>query len=323
MNPKGVLMKKKIFFVAGLAVSAVAASCFIPLADGHYWWSAWNEPQVTVVDFPDRLPAGSNLGTPVDSGGQDPTLPDEPVDEEPAPVYSGSDKNPTQPTYPEPAAPAPQPHSHPPASSQSCIEQAFVADANSNCTGCVKGVSFSSAYVNSYLNAAYNSPYSLRGNDRKRLAILGILTAGYCSPRSQYQNGYQSSTLIPRLQGSWRDHSLDERSTSWRRNQRGNPLFCSTDAFSEIRKRACETVYRRCNLWSHVDRDCRGVVPDGGDDDDDTGGGGTTGGATTGSTTGSTTGEREVGEGTNDGAGHGNTTGGGNHGGGPPGSVGQ
>jgi hypothetical protein len=303
-------MKKKMFFVVGLAVSAIAASCFIPLADGNYWWSSWNDPYVTVVDFPDRLPAGTNTGTPVDPSGQDPTLPEDPV-EEPPPDYSGgSDKNPTQPTY-NPPAPAPQYQ----APAQSCIEQAFVADKNSSCTGCVKGVSFSSSYVNSYLNAAYYSPYNLRGNDRKRLAILGILTAGYCSPVSRYQSGYQSATILPRLNGRWSDHSLDERTTSWRRNQRGGPLFCSTDALAEVRRRACETVYRKCNLWRYVDSDCRGVVPDRGNDDDDNGGGSNNGGTTGGSTTG----EREVGEGTNDSAGHGADPGG-NHGEGPSGA---
>lgn len=306
-------MKKKMFFVAGLAVSAIAASCFIPLADGNYWWSAWNEPHVTVVDFPDRFPAGTNDGTPVDAGGQDPTLPEDYPVEEPPPDYSGgSDKNPTQPTYNPPApAPAPQPQ----APAQSCIERAFVADANSNCTGCVKGVSFSPQYINSYLSAAAQSPYRLRGTSQKRLAILGILTAGYCSFKSKYQHDYPSSTILPRLNGNWQDHSLAERTQSWRRNNRRNVLFCNDDSFEEIRVRACETVYRRCNLWQHVNADCRGVVPDTGNDDDDNGGGSNNGG----STTGSTTGEREVGEGTNDGAGHGADQGGG-HGEGPSGA---
>lgn len=307
-------MKKKIFFVAGVVVSAVAASCFIPLADGEYWWSAWNEPHVTVVDFPDRLPAGTNYGTPIDPGGQDPTLPDEPVYEEPPPDYTGgSDKNPTQPSYP---APAPAPAPAPPA--QSCIERAFVADPNSNCTGCVKGVAFSSQYINSYLNAAAQSPYRLRGSSQKRLAILGILTAGYCSPRSKYQNSYASSSVLPPLHGNWQDHDLRERTQSWRRNQRRNALFCGNDSFEEIRVRACETVYRKCNLWQHVNADCRGVVPDRGGDDDDNGGGNNGGNNNGGSTSG---GDREVGEGTNEGSGHGaGSNSGGGHGEGPPGS---
>lgn len=309
-------MKKKMFFIAGLAVSAIAASCFIPLADGNYWWSAWNEPHVTVVEFPGRFPAGTNPGTPIDPNGEDPTLPQDAPVEEPPPDYTGgSDKNPTQPTYPTPE-PAPQPQA------QNCLEKAFSADCNPNrWPGCIKGVSFSSAYINSYLRAAISAPYNLGsgsggrtcGTNCKRLALLGVVTAGYCNPTSKYQSGYQSSTVLPRLVGPWSDHDLRDRKSNWLRNQQGNPLYCQHDSFDANRTRICEIAYKHCNLQAYVDRDCRGVVPDHDNDDNDHGGG-----STTGSTSGGTTGEREVGEGTNQGAGHGADQGGG-HGEGPSG----
>jgi hypothetical protein len=317
MNPKGVFMKNKLFFVAGFAVSAIAASCFIPLADGNYWWSTWSEPHVTVAELPERMPAGGNDGgTPIDAGGADPTLPETPYEEPPVEYQDGGKDAPAAPPAP---APYPEPAPYVPPTYGNCLQRAFGGEA-------AGGINFSSAYINSYLRAAVNAPYNLGvdggkcGNNCKRLAIMGILSAGYCNPTSRYQNAYQSSTVLPRLTRSWTNYNLTERTREWRRNHKDNTLYCANDAFdsgaSGKRIRICENVYAICGITrNYAQRDCRGLT----DDDDDDGGGNSTGGNTNG-------GQLEVGRGTNEGSGHGVPTGGGDTGAqssGPPGSVEQ
>ncbi len=277
-------MMKKLMFPA-LAMSGAVALTF-----SIYLYQQSIDPDaVVVVPHQDRMIAGGPEGPAYNPPADTPPMQEAPPDTTCRP---GKD------CYnPAPAAPAPA-YVAPPALTQDCIARSFVADGNSNCTGCIKNVNFSQSYINMFLNAAYSQPYNARGTDRQRLAIMGLVSAGYCPREVNYSGAYQlpATSIIPQVQGaavSWRTITLDTRANSWRVNQRANPLFCEADRFGDtgLRRRICETIYVNCNLRPYMQHDCYGVIRD--NDDGDSGGnnGRNTGGSSTG---GSTTGQKEV-----------------------------
>lgn len=321
-------MMKKLMFPA-LALSGAVVLIF-----SIYFYQQSMDPDIIIVEQQARGVAGGPDTTgytpPPDSVGTAPVK-EAPPDPRCRP---GKDCNTHAPYTP---APAPAPYA-PPVVEEDCIKRSFVNQCDTSKQGCIKNVSFSQSYINMFLNAAYSPPYKLRGTDRQRLAIMGLLTAGYCPRRVNYSGAYRlpPETIIPRPHAgtNWRNYSLEDRTKSWKTNQRTNPLFCEKDKFDEIRKAICVVVYKNCSLHRHINRDCNGFLPNRNDDDDNdpsnnvSGGstsGGTSGGtsgSTSGGTSGSNSGGKEVDNSqgqTNDNQGHGADRSGG-QGDGPPGA---
>lgn len=321
------MKKKKLFFIVGFVFSAFAASFFIPLKDGSYWWHALRaETEIVVEPDFERSPAGKNDGETIDYTGDDPTV-DYPVDE-PEPVYPGNDKTPdyTPAPIPQPVAPAP------PSSPYQCVHYGLRKMGINN---------MSDKYIAMfYLDGKYDNESGRYSPQKVALgrAIRAMTAVGVCG--EEYY-GYASSTDRAKIaewssgnryspQGytrifgvpyqhaipndGWSSLSYAKRKQKWFYVHSGRaPANCvqQTPASFKNRERACRDLYKACRLGNSAD--CSDPRESGGDRDD------TPGGNNNGGNSGS---EKEVGEGSNQGSGHAGD-GGGSHGDGPPGGVSQ
>lgn len=310
-------MKKKLFFIVGLAISAVAASLLIPMQDdGSSWWSAnFNAPVVTVIDV-DRYPAGGNPeGEPFPAEGPEPTPPPEFEEEEP--VFTGTDKGGGKDYVPAPEQPVYEPAPEPQAPAMNCIQKAFTEPpkkANGQYTrSWIRGVNMSPEYIDMFRRSAQKQFGT--GKNSLRASITGLVAAGYCPQKQSYRSAFNLSAkdVIPMVHGKAATANLDQRMQAWRANPNTRAYRCSRDSFKEIRKNICEKIYQNCNLRMYSAADCRMADRSGKDNDDRGGnnnGGNNNGGGND---------QKEVGDGNNKDSGHeGNRDGG--HGEGPPGS---
>lgn len=324
------MKKKKLFFIVGFVFSALAVSFFVPLRDGSYWWHALRaETEIVVEPDFERSPAGKNDGDPIDYTGDDPTIPDEPVYDEPEPVYSGNDKTPDYTPQPGPKKVKPP---APPSSPYQCIHYGLRKMGINN---------MSDKYIAMfYLDGKFDNDSGRYSPQKVALgrAIRAMTAVGVCG--EEYYN-YSSSSDRAKIaewssgnryspQGytrifgvpyqhaipndAWLSLPYSKRKKHWFYVHSGRaPATCvqQTPASFKNRERACKDLYVACKL-GHSGQ-CEDMTYDGGDSDDPRGGGSNNGGDT---------GAKEVGEGSNQGSGHAGD-GGGAHGDGPPGGAAQ
>ncbi len=312
-------MKKKVFFVVGLFASAVAASFFIPLQNGEYWWATNSDwPEVVIVDG-DRIPAGGPQNGPAyEPPDEDLTYVDPNYQEE-TPVYSGGkDAKPEAPANETHVHDVPVPAQAPAPPKISCIKAALT-EPSQRPTGqkfgsnnWIRNMHLSNAYIDSFIRSASKkggtNPQTLRA------AITSIIAAGYCSGKD-----YNSaSTLgVPLVQGSPYDATIDERAQAYRADSNKKYLICSQKAnlIEYTRKDICEKIYQVCGIRQFSNNDCRMNKDRGGNDNDDDN--------DDSNNNGGSTGEKEVGSGSNEGSGYGKDSNNGDdgpQGSGPPGA---
>lgn len=301
-------MKKKVFFIVGLLLSAVAASFFIPLQNGQYWWSASSEiPEIVIVDG-DRIPAGGPQNGPYYAPEEDTTYE---APQEETPVYSGGKDKPPTPVYetPKPTYEAP--------AAMNCLRAALTEPSQRpsgqkfGSKNWIRNMRMSDAYLNSFIVLS-NGKFTAAA---KRRAITSIVAAGYC-PGKDYQS---ASPLRPMIQKSSYEMSIDDRASAYRADPKAKYIMCSQKAnlIEYIRKDICEKMYQVCGIRQYSDRDCYMGDKPSRDDHGGNNNGGHTGGHNTGG--GNSGGEHEVGNGSNESSGHGANSDGA-QGDGPPGA---